>query len=355
MTSPEANMSGDSIELMANPQPARNANYDKIRAIGILLVVLGHTLGISRGVELYIYSFHMPLFFFLSGLMLTHNRLNQNLLDTIRHYTKRLLVPYFLFSVITWVPWVLFTRHRGADAALGIPAWKPLLGTFYGIGVNAWLQHNAMLWFFPCLFLVHIAFHQLWRRLRGHWLMIAVAASGVLGNVLAENLSVRLPWSGEVALLAVPFYAAGYGLSVRGGGLPRASASMVFAVIVLALLQLVSVLENGRVDMNFLALENPFLFYLAAFSGIGVVIGLVGFLPNHPLYARIGDGAMLAFPLHRPLFSVFSGFGLLLSVDMQAFKTSVFGSVAYTAGAITIAVVLWPYIRRSLPWLVGGR
>ena len=130
---------------------------------------------------------------------------------------------------------------------------------------------------------------------------------------------------------------------------------MAFAVTVLPLLELVSVLENGRVDMNFLALENPFLFYLAAFSGIGVVVGLVGFLPNHTLYARIGDGAMLAFPLHRPLFSVFSGFDLLLSVDMQAFKTSVFGSVAYTAGAITIAVVLWPYIRRSLPWLVGGR
>ena len=66
------------------------------------------------------------------------------------------------------------------------------------------------------LVLVDIAFHQFWRRLRDHSLTIAVAASGALGYVLAEDFPVRLPWSSEVALLAVPFYAAGYGLSVRG-------------------------------------------------------------------------------------------------------------------------------------------
>jgi acyltransferase len=83
LTAPEANMSRDSKELMANPQAALDVNSDKIRAIGILLVVFGHILGISRRVELYIYSFHMPLFFLLSGLILTQIRLNQNLRDAI--------------------------------------------------------------------------------------------------------------------------------------------------------------------------------------------------------------------------------------------------------------------------------
>ena len=115
-----------------------NAQYDKARAIGILLVVLGYTLGISRGVELYIYTFHMILFFFLSSFMLTQNCLNRNLLDAIRYYTKRVLVLYFfIFIVITCLPWVLFTRLQGADAALDISACKPLLDTFYGIGVDA--------------------------------------------------------------------------------------------------------------------------------------------------------------------------------------------------------------------------
>jgi fucose 4-O-acetylase-like acetyltransferase len=304
---------------------------------------------------LYIYSFHMPLFFFLSGLMLTQARLNQGLLATIRYYAQRLLIPNLLFSVITWVPWALFTRHRGADASLGISVWKPLVGTFYGIGVDGWLQHNAMLWFFPCLFLVHIAFHCLWNNLRGHQLAAAVGACTVLGYALVERLPIRLPWGAEIALLAMPFYGAGYYLSVRQGGLPQPGTPMAIGVVVLALLQFVSILGNGRVDMNFLSLENPFLFYLGAFSGIGVLVGLAGFFPCHPLYARIGDGAILAFPLHRPFFSIFSGLGLLFVADMQAFKASVWGSVVYTVGAITLALVLWPHVRRSAPWLVGGR
>jgi acyltransferase len=157
---------------------ARNSSYDKLRTIGIVLVVLGHTLGISLEVELYIYSFHMPLFFFISGLVLTPTRLSQSWASAARHYGRRLLVPYFLFSIITYIPWVLVTRHYGADAALGIEAWQPLIGTLYGIGVGGWLQHNAMLWFFPCLFVLHFVYRMIRTRIRtglAQYMAIAIA------------------------------------------------------------------------------------------------------------------------------------------------------------------------------------
>lgn len=342
-------------EMASTASHNRNADYDKLRAIGIVLVVLGHTLGISREAELYIYSFHMPLFFFLSGLVLTPTRLGLGLPDTLRHYTNRLLVPYFLFSLITWIPWVLVTRHRGADATLGIPAWKPLIGTFYGIGVNGWLQHNAMLWFLPCLFLVHLLFHQLRRHLHGVQFLAGVSACAVLGYVLATILPVRLPWCCEAALIATPFYAAGHCLSKCQPVLPRPSTSIASVVIVLLVLQYGCIALNGRVDMNFLALENPLLFYFGAFAGIGALAGLVVFLPGHPLYKRIADGSMLTFSLHRPIFSVFTGCGLWLSVDMLAFKASFAGALVYTAGAICISTLLWPWVRRYLPTLAGGR
>jgi len=342
-------------EMASKAGRAHNANYDKLRAIGIVLVVLGHTLGISRGVELYIYSCHMPLFFFLSGLMLTPARLGLGLPDAIRHYTSRLLVPYFLFSLITWIPWALVTRHRGADATLGIPAWKPLIGTFYGVGVDGWLQHNAVLWFLPCLFLVHLLFHQLSRYFRGIQFLGGVATCAALGYGLATILPVRLPWCGEAALIAIPFYAAGNWLSRHHQGLPQPSIGTAIGLLGLLVLQYGSIVLNGRVDINFLSLENPLLFYLGAFSGIGALVGLVVFMPGHPLYARVADGSMLTFTLHRPLFSVFSGVGLLIATDMQAFKVSVWGSLAYAVGAICVATLLWPWVRRYLPALAGGR
>lgn len=54
----------------------RNVLYDKIRGIAILLVVLGHSVQNAYGEKCFnvslfniIYSFHMPLFMFISGFV----------------------------------------------------------------------------------------------------------------------------------------------------------------------------------------------------------------------------------------------------------------------------------------------
>lgn len=48
----------------------RIAEIDTARGFGLLLMVLGHILTLDSRVHSWIYSFHMPLFFFLSGLVL---------------------------------------------------------------------------------------------------------------------------------------------------------------------------------------------------------------------------------------------------------------------------------------------
>lgn len=326
-----------------------------LRALGIVLVVLGHTLGIGEWLEKYIYSFHMPLFFFISGLVLTESRLAIGWREAGRHYALRLLVPYLLFSLITYVPWVFLTRKYGAEAVLNVPAWKPLIGTFYGIGIDGWLQHNAMLWFFPCLFVVHMVFRVIKRKCEGASLIFAIIACAVLGYALALSLPIRLPWGGEAALLAIPFYAAGYALSQYKSKLSENAIPLVFVAMVLGSIQLGCIITNGRVDMNFLSLGNPLVFYLGAFAGIGALAGVAALLPMCSCYNRIADASIVAFSLHRVMFSVFTTIGLLLVADMPTFKSSAWGSVIYTGGAILVSLILWPWIRRYFPLLVGGR
>ncbi len=341
----------DFVQLINN----RHDWVDALRAIGIFLVVLGHTLGISEGVEKYIFSFHMPLFFFISGLVLTPTRLSQPFVEAMRHYGRRLLLPYLLFSLLTFLPWVLVTRHLGADAALGVEAWRPVIGTFYGIGVDGWLQHNAMLWFFPCLFVTHLVFRVAYALMKGwgQYVMIAVLAG--LSYLLSSVLPVRLPWGVEIALIAMPFYALGQAFALRDVWLPRAGLSTALQVLFFLTLQFACIALNGRVDMNFISLGNPLLFYLGAVSGIGALGCLVVFLPQLKLFARLADAAVLAFPLHRTLFSVFSALGLWLMHDLQVFKLSVWGSVSYTMGALLVSVLLLPWVRRCCPVLIGGR
>lgn len=79
------------------------------RCIGILLVVFGHSypfdVYISPSlwkIKDFTYLFHMPLFLFLSGYLLTYNTRPAG--SYIRRRCVRLLVPYFALSVIAFVP-----------------------------------------------------------------------------------------------------------------------------------------------------------------------------------------------------------------------------------------------------------
>ncbi len=72
---------------------------DVARGIGILLVVLGHNAVFresSHGLYEAIYLFHMPLFFFLSGV--TFRLTSPG--ETVRKRARALLVPYFAMGVV---------------------------------------------------------------------------------------------------------------------------------------------------------------------------------------------------------------------------------------------------------------
>lgn len=82
---------------------------DLVKGIAIILVVIGHVLwfdlypgGAADESKLYrfIYSFHMPLFFFLSGLVSkTDLKWNEMPKDLWKRF-RTLLVPFFVFSTV---------------------------------------------------------------------------------------------------------------------------------------------------------------------------------------------------------------------------------------------------------------
>ena len=97
--------------------PARRLEWvDRARGWGIILVVLGHTSTISA-VNSWIYAFHMPVFFWLSGYLYT----GRSFLYTVKKRSLTLLVPYFFFGALTWVYWALWEqRWRSGSADVGL-------------------------------------------------------------------------------------------------------------------------------------------------------------------------------------------------------------------------------------------
>jgi fucose 4-O-acetylase-like acetyltransferase len=86
---------------------------DTAKGIGIILVVVGHVLrGLAsaqlmeltpgaRFVDEFIYSFHMPLFFLLSGLFLTRSVSKGSFTAFLEDKSRTILYPYVVWSTIT--------------------------------------------------------------------------------------------------------------------------------------------------------------------------------------------------------------------------------------------------------------
>jgi fucose 4-O-acetylase-like acetyltransferase len=129
---------------------------DALKGIGICLVVAGHAIGGVNGafpeapstlldnIFYTIYTFHMPLFFFLSGLHIT-SRLGKGSDRFLRGLLKSIVAPYIIWSIIAIV--ILYytsgVRNGTEDNMV-----HSLISIFWA--PPAWL------WFFYVLFVCHI-------------------------------------------------------------------------------------------------------------------------------------------------------------------------------------------------------
>jgi fucose 4-O-acetylase-like acetyltransferase len=120
--------------------PGRNHSVDSLKGLLMILVVIGHVLigNQLRMVPRYlIYTFHMPLFVFMSGYLLNVNSLRRMTWAEIwRKYARRLILPWCAAWVV-YTTWSLMHQRWG-------------MSTLLHDVVHPYLH----LWFIPSLFLM---------------------------------------------------------------------------------------------------------------------------------------------------------------------------------------------------------
>ena len=112
---------------------------DYVRGMAILLVVLGHMYNVEDPIRILIYSFHMPLFFIISGFFAKNDI---GLLELIKKKFKVLMIPYFAFGGVIML---IMYATNGFDEEFAIY----IRHFITGVGRDA-------LWFLVCLFLAFI-------------------------------------------------------------------------------------------------------------------------------------------------------------------------------------------------------
>lgn len=133
----------------------RNNHIDVAKGIGIILVIAGHLFTYQSIISMMIFSFHMPLFFFLSGMLYKKNE--GSLFLFLKEKIKKLCIPFFFFLLI------------GLPFALVFPFQQETL-TYYNIVSDLYLAQPdhfqvGQIWFLACLLHVEIFYHILYRNL----------------------------------------------------------------------------------------------------------------------------------------------------------------------------------------------
>jgi len=174
---------------------------DIARGIGILLVVMGHNdfAVISPFAYQVIYSFHMPLFFFLSGYFL---KTAIPFFDFLKKRFNSLLKPYLFIIFIIYFTSVSFEK-MGFKTAL-----QRIVKSLYGAGYYIdWVQ----LWFLPHLFVVSLyaflffAIFGRWNNRYVRWIAL-VATLGISSLFLKDFYPFSLSLFGKrYELYGLPF------------------------------------------------------------------------------------------------------------------------------------------------------
>ena len=259
----------------------RVAYLDMLKCLGMFIVVSGHIHFHYGWFSLPLHCFVIPLYFLLSGMTFKRSKF-PTIRDFIKHRAKSLLLPFFMFSIVTWAFWAVFNTATHTPVDL----WSPLLQTIFAQGSGGFLVHNVPLWFLPALFVTEVLYFLIDKLPEWSNIIVCILLS-ILGACMISwwrGPFILLPWSIESALVAIVFYCLGnilvkhLGLvGIQDFVLSRKWLSLLI-LIVLTLIMINTAHWNKHVSLGSDQLGRyPWMFYINAIMGI-VTCGIFAIL-----------------------------------------------------------------------------
>lgn len=292
----------------------RDNRIDNIKGILIFLVVLGHMLEFcnagSNGLmlQLIIYTFHMPAFFFFMGMVSKPNP---------KGVAKNIII-YLLFQVIYYV-FIVNVTKEDADLSIVEPywiLWFTMVSVYYGILLIIIDKY-------------HININYLFA--------ISIIASLLIGY--ASNVGYKYAISRFFTFL--PYLLAGI-IYKDSKWRYRRSIGIVFLTVILILIPIFYGYYNihilfgaySYIDANY----NPLIkgsLYIVAFV---YILFLYMYVPNKelPIFNKIGKNTLLIYLLHGFFIRLFRKYNfftysenvnLILSIMIAFFLVIILGNI----------------------------
>lgn len=179
-------------------QNNRNSSVDIAKSIAIILMVVGHAPNLNEVLRNFIYSFHMPLFFILSGYFYRRKDIKK----LAKSNAIKLVIPYFVVSFIG-IALLVFSPNFKNNVCEKVVAIIMSNGVQW---FGNWVPHNGPLWFLLALFWCCL-FYQYFDRYSKHtvlWTCILSYVAFFIGKHLTN-----IPLGILSGFCVLPFYAIG--------------------------------------------------------------------------------------------------------------------------------------------------
>lgn len=328
----------------------RIVSVDYAKAIGIYMVVLAHTQ-LYVPLTNWIYVFHMPLFFFVSGYLFSFEK-HTNFKEFSILRFRQLIIPYIVFNVISYLAWMLVLRKVGANDDGDISWYEPILAALQGKGYD--MVHNVPLWFFMCLYVVEILYYCLFKNISNGKKHIIIIVFAVIGFISAKINGYFLPFCLSIVPSAILFYSLG---NMFNGKILKTNRLLIMFFLVITV---VVAYFNGRINMHRNFYGNYVLFILGSLSGIYMMIGLCNLfavkIRNHRLAKFISMNTLIICGFHLLVFSFIKSIMVyVLDINPNVLADSVVGNIIFACLSIVMCVPIIYIIKKYVPFIIGKR
>ena len=331
---------------------------DIAKGICILLVIAGHAFCMDWCFP--VYAFHLPCFFFISGMLIKEERLRSPF-NFIKYESKVILTPFFVMLAISILVCIMVSDWRNSITTKGV--LKDIYLATPNFAQNSSLWYLVAFWF--SIIYLNVAYCISKRSRSRFAITISVVAvvSLCLPSIMAwlEIPAHRLPLRADSGLLAVVFVGAGFCFRDEVLRLIKRLSHWHYVAGLVLVVAFASVLNGPSNMASLLYGRFAFLYFPIAFAGIFAVLSLSQAIKSCPRIQGVlrffGKYSLIVFGFQSMLISGYNLIVLkttgeelvLYGSNPIVHQILTFGIVAFIAAPML--VVAWLNIRRKMGYV----
>ncbi len=355
---------------------------DITKGIAIILIVMGHAgLGTPNFLFWLTNTFHMPLFFIVSGILISFKKEeNKPFSATCMKKCKQLLTPYFIFCglniLLVLKEFILDFSNHGYIGVLAVR----FIQTFTLSGIS-------VLWFLPALLLGELLFLAILNQTKKTSAPVKFLTLSSTIVLIVFALYFMKPSRGEFdvngewllyffeniietifhTLMALCFLIIGYLMqSFQAFVAPKvrfSQFSLLWATVLLCISKVCSLSIsplNTIEDLNNLSIESPIFFVLNAVVGTIFILCVSYILSYLPIikefFTYCGKNSLIIMVTHLDCYILLIAFKVdsLLSQQLTTYPATVKYSV-FALTIIILEVIIITIINRFFPFVIGQK